>query len=243
MDNSYEQLNIETTQNIDIEYKIAGIGDRILAHVIDLLLIFAYFLFVAFVILDIIASLPIMILFIYVPIFFYHFICEVFLGGQSIGKKVRKIKVIKVDGSRPSVIDYFSRWLLGLVEISMTGGVVALITILVSSKSQRIGDMIGKTSVVKIDNNLSLEDTMYIATDETYVPIFPQARYLTDKDANLIREVLAKNSGSPQSYPVIDAANKLKNIYLQKLNIKSDLSSVEFLSTLLVDYNYHSGKV
>lgn len=243
MDNSYEQLNIETTQNIDIEYKIAGVGDRILAHIIDILLIFAYFLFVAFVIMDIIMSSPIIIVFIYIPIIFYHFLCEVFLGGQSIGKKVRKIKVIKVDGSRPSVVDYFARWLLGLVEISMTGGVVALITILVSSKSQRIGDMIGKTSVVKLETDLTLEDTIFISTDESYTPEFPQARYLTDKDANLIREVLSKNTGDQLTYQLINATNKLKNIYLQKLNIKSDLSPVDFLTTLLIDYNHLSGKV
>lgn len=242
MDNSYELLNIETTQNIDIEYKIAGVGDRILAHIIDFVLLFAYLLFGGAVVVDYFQYTPILILY-FIPLFFYHFLCELFLGGQSIGKKAWKIKVIKVDGTRPSVIDYFSRWLLGLVEITMTGGVVALITILVSSKSQRIGDMIGKTSVVKLEKELKLEDTIYIATDENYTPVFPQARYLTDKDANIIRELLAKNNGDQLTYQLIDATNKLKNIFLKKLSIKSDLSPVEFLSTLLKDYNHLSGKV
>lgn len=242
MDNSYELLNIETTQNIDIQYKIAGVGDRILAHIIDFVLLFAYLIFVAFTIKDTYPPLWILVG-LYIPLFFYHFLCELFLGGQSIGKKARKIKVIKVDGTRPSVIDYFSRWLLGLVEITMTGGVVALLTILVSSKSQRIGDMIGKTSVVKLEKELKLEDTIYVATDENYIPVFPQARYLTDKDANIIRELLAKNNGDQLTYQLIDATNKLKNIFLKKLSIKSDLSPVEFLSTLLTDYNHLSGKV
>ncbi|MFA7327248.1 MAG: RDD family protein [Candidatus Kapaibacterium sp.] len=242
MDNSYELLNIETTQNIDIQYKIAGVGDRILAHIIDFVLLFAYLLFGGAVVVDYFQYTPILILY-FIPLFFYHFLCELFLGGQSIGKKARKIKVIKVDGTRPSVIDYFSRWLLGLVEITMTGGVVALITILVSSKSQRIGDMVGKTSVVKLEKELKLEDTIYVATDVNYIPVFPQARYLTDKDANIIRELLAKNNGDQLTYQLIDATNKLKNIFLKKLSIKSDLSPVEFLSTLLTDYNHLSGKV
>ncbi|PKL80388.1 MAG: hypothetical protein CVV25_04465 [Ignavibacteriae bacterium HGW-Ignavibacteriae-4] len=242
MDNSYELLNIETTQNIDIQYKIAGVGDRILAHIIDILILFGYMIFIAFTFKDTYPPLWILVG-LYIPFIFYHFLCELFLGGQSIGKKARKIKVIKVDGTRPSVIDYFSRWLLGLVEITMTGGVVALITILVSSKSQRIGDMIGKTSVVKLEKELKLEDTIYVATDENYIPVFPQARYLTDKDANIIRELLAKNNGDQLTYQLIDATNKLKNIYLKKLSIKSDMSPVEFLSTLLTDYNHLSGKV
>jgi hypothetical protein len=125
----------------------------------------------------------------------------------------------------------------------MTSGVVALITILVSSKSQRIGDMIGKTSVVKLEDDLTLEDTIYTPTDDSYIPVFTQAKYLTDKDANLIREVLAKNNGDQLTYQLIDATNKLKNIYLKKLNIKSDLSPVDFLKTLLIDYNHLSGKV
>lgn len=237
MKKSYKYISVETTQNIDIEFKIASVGDRILAHIIDILILFAYFLFAGYVIKDTYPPVYIFILFFYIPLLFYHFLCEVFLGGQSIGKKARKIKVIKLDGSRPSVVDYFARWLLGLVEISMTGGVVALITIIISDKSQRLGDMLGKTTVIK------LEDTIFVSTDESHTPVFPQARYLTDEDANMIREVLAKNNGPSKSYPVIDAANKLKKIYMQKLNIKSDLSSIEFLSTLLVDYNYHSGKV
>ena len=88
-----------------------------------------------------------------------------------------------------------------------------------------------------------MEDTIYVATDENYIPVFPQARYLTDKDANIIRELLAKNNGDQLTYQLIDATNKLKNIFLKKLSIKSDLSPVEFLSTLLTDYNHLSGKV
>jgi len=242
MDNSFERLNIETTQNIDIEYKIAGVGDRILAHIIDILVLFTYMIIIAFTIKDTYPPLWILVG-VYIPFIFYHFLCELFLDGQSIGKKARKIKVIKVDGSRPSVIDYFSRWLLGLFEITLTSGVVALITILVSKKSQRIGDMIGKTSVVKLEKELKLEDTIYINTDGNYVPVFSQARYLTDNDANIIREVLAKNNTDQLTYQLIDATNKLKNIYLKKLNINSDLSPVEFLTTLLSDYNHLSGRV
>lgn len=242
MDNSYEQLNIETTQNIDIEYKIAGVGDRILAQIIDLLILFAYIIFIAVTVMKFNPPEALTIL-AFIPVFFYHFLCEVFLDGQSLGKKVRKIKVIKVDGTRPSVVDYFSRWLFGIVEIIMTSGVIALITILVSSKSQRIGDMIGKTSVVKLEKSLTLEDTIFISTDVAYTPVFSQAKYLTDKDANLIREVLAKNSGDQLTYQIIDATNKLKNIYLKKLNIKSDMTPVEFLTTILIDYNHQNGRV
>lgn len=242
MGKSYSHLSIGTTQNIDIEFKIASTGDRIVATIIDFLIVFTYYIFIAFTIRGTYPPLSILIS-VHIPIVFYHFLCEVFLGGQSIGKKVKKIKVIKVDGTRPSVVDYLARWLLSLVEILMTGGVVALITIIVSDNSQRLGDMLGKTTVIKLEKGIKLEDTIFVSTDESHFPVFPQARYLTDEDANMIREVLAKNNAGQQSYQVIDATSKLKNIYLKKLNIKSDLQPVDFLKTLLIDYNHQSGKV
>lgn len=242
MDNSFEQLKIETTQNIDIEYKLAGVGDRILATIIDSIILLVYMIIMAFSIAGSYPSLWIFVL-IYIPFFFYHFLCELFLDGQSIGKKIRGIKVIKVDGTRPSVVDYFSRWLLGLVEIMMTGGVVALLSILLTKKSQRIGDMIGKTSVVKIEKGFKLEDTIYMGTGDNYTPKFPQAKYLNDEDANLIREVLGKYNGKVLTYQIADATKKLTDIYIKKLNLDNNLEPFEFLSTLLKDYNHFNGKI
>lgn len=34
-----EYINVSTTQNIDLEYRMAGIGDRILAYGFDLLVV------------------------------------------------------------------------------------------------------------------------------------------------------------------------------------------------------------
>ena len=52
-----------------------------------------------------------MFVILYLPFFFYDFLCEIFLNGQSIGKKILKIKVVKIDGTQPGLGSYFLRWI------------------------------------------------------------------------------------------------------------------------------------
>ncbi|MGL6268611.1 MAG: RDD family protein, partial [Chitinophagaceae bacterium] len=91
-------IKIQTSQNIELEYELAGIGDRLVAYIIDLL-IYAAYIITVFLIADVAGGksgtnwTP---LFLILPIFFYQLLCEVFLNGQSLGKKAKQIKVISL---------------------------------------------------------------------------------------------------------------------------------------------------
>ncbi|MGZ4048973.1 MAG: RDD family protein, partial [Bacteroidia bacterium] len=78
-----DNIKIQTTQNVDIEYELASIGDRILATLLDGVFFFAYFLLLMLFlslmnglrsgnmtieIILIVASLPLM---------FYNLLCEI----------------------------------------------------------------------------------------------------------------------------------------------------------------------
>lgn len=99
------QLSITTTQNVNINFEAASLGERILAYLLDLVIWIAYS-----VVLSIILNLTdfdsllsgmdnwsVMTIYtiLYLPVIFYALVMESLLEGQTVGKKVMKIKVIK----------------------------------------------------------------------------------------------------------------------------------------------------
>lgn len=117
-------LHINTTQNINLFFTTATIGERMLAYLVDLVIQIAYFIIVAFILLDNIFNNPdystsIALLLIALPIMFYSLVCESTMEGQTFGKKLLKIKVVKIDGYQAGFFDYFVRWIFAIVDIQM----------------------------------------------------------------------------------------------------------------------------
>ena len=110
-----QTIKITTSQNIDIDYQLADIGDRILARLLDYV-VFAGLSIVVLIIFGIFSGLInyysdngtnmgtyIMIGLWLLLCVLYDLICEIFFNGQSVGKRTMKIKVISLNGARPRV--------------------------------------------------------------------------------------------------------------------------------------------
>ncbi|HEX55403.1 MAG: RDD family protein [Candidatus Altiarchaeales archaeon] len=81
--------------------------------------------------------------------FLYHISLEgSFGGGQTIGKRILKIKVTTLDGKIPSYTQTAIRTILRLIDMCFFY-LVGLVAILLSEKDQRIGDVLAKTIVVE----------------------------------------------------------------------------------------------
>jgi uncharacterized RDD family membrane protein YckC len=228
-------IQIQTPQNVTVEYELASVGDRIIANILDYLVFFVW----AVVWIGLFAALKannltmgvIGIFIVGVPWVFYHLLSEIFFNGQSLGKRARDLKVIRLDGTQPSIGDYLLRWLLRLIDISLMSGAVAVITILINGKGQRLGDLAAGTTVVRIRPRASLDDTLMLP-DAHYQVVFPQAANLTTEDVTLIRQ-LFQQGVSRQNYLLInEVANKVKEL----TGIHTDLQDEPFLRTLLRDY-------
>lgn len=70
-------------------------------------------------------------------------------SGQTLGKKLIGIKVVKEDGKAANMTDAFLRTLLRLIDALPFLYLIGFILILATEKKQRIGDMVAKTIVVK----------------------------------------------------------------------------------------------
>ena len=241
-----ETIEIQTTQNVNIEYPIASIGDRVVAGLIDQLIMFGYLVAIIFVYIWLLDATdgssfyyPVAyFIILFLPFFFYHLLCETFLNGQSFGKKLMKMRVVKLDGSQAGILSYFLRWIIAPVDIYFTYGSVGLITILINGKGQRLGDLAANTTVVKLKAYVKLEDTILHTTPVNYEVKFPQVNSLSDKDIAIIKEVLDLNYKRPDVIMYERILLRAKESVEKKMGISSTMHPLYFLDTVLKDYNY-----
>ena len=240
-----QTIEIQTTQNVTIEYPVASVGDRVLAAIIDVLIMVGYLIAIIFIYIWIVNSTegtglyyPVAyIVILFLPFFLYHLLCEIFLNGQSFGKKIMKMRVVKIDGSQASIGSYFLRWILAPIDFSVFGS-VGLITLIVNGKGQRLGDLAAHTTVVRLKVETKLDDTILTETPINFSASFPQASLLSDKDISLVKEVLELNYKKPNVEVYMNILNKTKEAIENKIGVKTEQHPLLFLDTVLKDYNH-----
>lgn len=246
------QVGIETSQHVQLNYKPAEVGDRILAHFVDGFIIVAYY-FVAFMAFGYISAtvfdtsdpddtqIWVILAVMAIPIFFYHLVSEVIWNGKSFGKWVMGIQVVMLDGSSPSFGNYLIRWILRLFEVTLTNGILAFIIVLVNGKGQRLGDIAANTCVIKTKKKVKLSDTIYSEIENDYEVTFDEVHILSDKDITTIREVLASKKHYEYSTWFV-MVQRTSNIIQTKLGIqKADFKADDFLKKIISDYNHLHG--
>lgn len=234
-------IRIQTTQNVALDFTPASVGDRILAHLID------WTIFVAWGILFVLAFsgftstfdddniLNIIIFFscLVLPLMCYDLLFEVFMNGQSIGKKAMGVRVINLDGTQPTLGAYLMRWLFRLIDTGIFGSVVALITVAINGKGQRIGDIAAGTTVVKLKHVVRLDQLRQEAFQDNYQVQFPEVSLLSDNDVSTLRAVLRKTTNHEL---IEEAAEKVKEV----MAVSSNLDDFEFLEKVLKDHTFLS---
>ena len=228
-----ERIQIETAHNVSIEHNIANVTTRITALLFDWVIYFVYYLFSLIVITTISENNRMTFLLIYLPLFLYHLLFEYLMDGQSPGKKLNKIKVVNLDGSKPTLVSFLLRWVFRTIDMLFFGS-VALFTILLNGKGQRLGDIVAGTVVVDINKNFNAQKSIFNDIEEDYEPVFPQATLLTDSDIKKIKEVFI-SAKRRQSRQVI---KNLKNKIQEITGIESEMNDVEFINTIIKDYYY-----
>ncbi len=238
-----QTVTVHTSQNIDIDYEVATLGDRVLARLIDLgMYILILVLGVLLVIMtDVLKgigeAMTIFLVIVYASLYvFYDIVCEVFLNGQSVGKRVMKIKVVSIDGAQPTIGQYLLRWLFRIVDFTLTSSLCALISVAVSDKKQRVGDMVAGTTLVKTTPRTKADHIAFMPAMENYQPVYPQATQLNDRDIELIHEVIRTYMQTGNTTVVYNMAEKVR-VHLN-VPAREDIDSLQFLQIVIKDYNY-----
>ncbi|HQE34028.1 MAG TPA: RDD family protein [Flavobacterium alvei] len=242
------ELSINTTQNVTINFKSASVGERMLASLLDFLIKVAYVIVVAYVFFDLLgisiimdkldfwSQMAIVILFFF-PVMIYSVTLESIFEGQTIGKKLIKIKVVKIDGYQAGFGDYLIRWLFRLVENNLMGGLIGLVAMLVSNKTQRMGDVAAGTAVITLKNNISINNTILEEIGDAYQPIYPLVIKLSDNDMRIIKDTFLIAEKKNDTETILKLSRKIEAV----TGIKNQSGNqIDFLRTVLKDYNFYT---
>ncbi|AMR30613.1 hypothetical protein A0256_03830 [Mucilaginibacter sp. PAMC 26640] len=234
-----QTIRITTSQNIDIDYELAGLGERLVASIIDFGIFFVIYLstIILGISLNMADALGMVLIILYAVLYvFYDLACELFMNGQSVGKKVMKIKVVSLDGAQPRLSQYILRWLFRIIDFGITFGAVALVVAAISEKVQRVGDLVAGTILIKTQPRTNLTQLAFMPAYDGYEPVFASAGQLSEKDIELVNEVINTYSKTQNNVVVYNMAYQIK----QHLNISTppEMNDMRFLQTILKDYSH-----
>jgi uncharacterized RDD family membrane protein YckC len=179
-----EELDIiETPENVDLQRRLAGIGSRFLAGLLDSLLMIAMLMVLVIVVLAfdlhlflvgdrmaegaevwLIAVLVVIGFLIYWGYFLFF---ELWMNGQTPGKRYMRIRVVQQEGRAVSFDSIAVRNLLRAVD-GLGGYAVAGIVMFATRKMQRLGDLAAGTVVIseEIPDYSARQDTKQQVLDD-----------------------------------------------------------------------------
>jgi uncharacterized RDD family membrane protein YckC len=154
---------IETPENVELERRLAGIASRFMAGLVDNILLAGLFLVLVLAALAVVWAAGVapsglgvpgdswvvafLIALVFAIYWGYFAFFEMWMNGQTPGKKALKIRVVRQDGSPITFLDVAIRNLLRAVD-GIGGYGVGGLVMFITKKAQRLGDLAAGTVVV-----------------------------------------------------------------------------------------------
>ncbi len=158
-----DAVRIATPEQVTITLPLAGVGTRMLAALLDALIIVGAVLAAILVIAlvgGIIALQPhglaagsvlgaFTLLFLFGFVFAYYAGLELLWDGRTVGKRVLKLRVLRDNGMPVDAAAVLARTVVRLVDFLPLGYLVGLVSMIVDGRARRLGDIVGGTIVVR----------------------------------------------------------------------------------------------
>lgn len=206
-----DKLIIETPEQVHLEFVLADVGSRFMAMVADTLI--QIVLILALIILDETLGKGLMfsrlggynawmvalVIFLYYCIYWGYFaVFEAVWNGQTPGKRWAGIRVIKQSGRPINAWEAIARNLMRVID-GQPGILyaVGVVTMLVNSKSRRLGDFVGGTLVVH--DKKGQEADLFFTAEKKSEYGMQQAALLAVPELELIETFLARRAELPES--------------------------------------------
>lgn len=239
-----KKIDVITTQNVRIEYELAGLGDRILAFILDQVVITTGISILQMILLSFITTFNtglqqwFFILFLAPIYIFYTPVMEILNNGQTVGKMALRIKVLNLHGKNPEVLDFLVRWAFRLIDIWFTLGSLASMLIVSGDYAQRLGGRLSNTTLVRLSprKSLTLRQLLDIESLKNYEPTFPQVRQLNEREMLTLKNALdryKKHKNESHKEALLDSVRRIKEFTGID---QGDMKTIPFIRTLIQDY-------
>ena len=245
----FEEHAIDTPEQVELRFPLAGLGSRFLALLLDLAIQIA-----ANIVLTIVLAIAFaastrtgalnhlsdaaakwfaagVILFYFLLFWGYFSLFEAFQNGQTPGKRVLRIRVIKDSGRQIMFFEALARNLLRVVDSLPGVYLVGTISILLTRENKRLGDLLAGTIVVHepveeyggyISSPVEIALPKYGASQpvHTQLPGIPADRIavLSGEDLHMIETYLARALALPLTTRAVLASRLLDGV-CQKMGV------------------------
>jgi uncharacterized RDD family membrane protein YckC len=250
-----DELRMETPEQIDVDLELVGVGSRFFAKVIDLIFKSIATGFLFFIVLIGVGEsklldkpstflIAILIAGTYLLWLGYGVFFESRWNGQTPGKWLVGIRVIQQGGAPIDFRAAGIRNLLCLADILPMFYILGAVLVLLTSRSQRLGDMAAGTIVIrerKVELGTEVEDALYDYSSDEYSFTTLQLAKLKPSDRSVLREFL-RRSDDMDGAERWRLARRLADNFLDKTgyhmdeNFPSGSSARRFLASLLRDF-------
>jgi uncharacterized RDD family membrane protein YckC len=237
-----EHLSIDTPEQISLEFPLAGVGSRFLAIAFDTLLqaVIGVVLVIIAVLLGAAASefgrssgpwvLAFLLFALFVVYTGYFATFEALWRGQTPGKRLVGLRVIDVSGSRVSVYAAILRNLIRVVDQLPGIYAVGIVSVLVTSRQQRLGDLAAGTVVVH-----ERIETLAVSSTPVAAGARIGAHQLTADDL-LVMESFLRRRGDLDPLLRLDTARRIAQYMAAKLQIEPADDEERLIERLAAEY-------
>ena len=149
-------LVVATPERVSFDYQVAGLGTRAIAQVVDLLILSAILIVV--IVMGALTGVAVgsatiatlvEVLGSFVVVFGYFWVSEAIWSGQTIGKKVFRLRAVGDRGEPLTFMQAGIRNVVRIVDFLPYGYGVGFVVLFVNGRGKRLGDLAAGTIVVK----------------------------------------------------------------------------------------------
>jgi len=223
-----DEYSIDTPENVTFGYPLAGPGSRLIAAAVDLLLVVLGTVFLQYAALFIVALLSPedlwsdldrlsldggLLIALYVllnfALFWAYFIgFELRWNGQTPGKRLAGLRVVRLDGTPACVLEIVVRNLVRLVDLLPFFYALGAVVVLSNRHSRRLGDFAAGTLVIRTETartaaQLASPRVLIIQTPVTGDQFMPSVRNLTAEEYQLVCAVLAGETAQQVNFGLV----------------------------------------
>lgn len=169
MTSFYDRVTIATPEGVELELVLAGLGSRFMAALLDVVIQLGAIFALAIVFAPVGDSGYVIAAYFvaaFLILFAYDIVLETWNRGRTVGKLAAGLRVVRTGGEPIGFLTAAVRNFLRLADFLPAFYVVGVITILVTSRNQRLGDLAAGTLVVR-------ERRLAVMPAATYIPPAP----------------------------------------------------------------------
>src|SRR5918992_3138493 len=144
-----DRLTITTPEGVELDLQLAGLGSRFMAQLLDLLIKAMSILLIALTLsIAGLTGVAIMLPAFFLVVYAYDVVFETFANGRTPGKRASRLRVVRVGGEPVDFMTSAIRNVLRLIDGAPLGYIPGVISILMTKRNQRLGDLAAGTIVL-----------------------------------------------------------------------------------------------